>query len=104
MPRHRMGSVLTGCVLLLAAGRAGAAGQPAAGQPAAGQPVTVQSRDFVQTAAATSMGGALRLENVQVADTGETAAFALERFQVFADDAEITVHGDGGRTTRLPAP
>ncbi len=28
----------------------------------------------------------------------------LERFQVFADDAEITLHGDGGRTTVLPAP
>jgi hypothetical protein len=99
MPRARSGSIpgsilMTSCVLLLAAGQAGAAGQP----------ITLQSRDLVQAAAAAPVGGALRLENVQVAETGEAATFALERFQVFADDAEITLHGDGGRTTVLPAP
>jgi hypothetical protein len=99
MPRFRAGSIL--CVLLLAAGRA-RAGQPV--NQAINQAVTVQSRDFVQLAAAAPVGGTLRLENVQVAETGEAATFALERFQVFADDAEITLHGDGGRTTVLPAP
>ena len=93
MPRHRIGSVLAGCALLLAAGRA----------VAASQPVTVQSRDFVKAAADSPVGGALRLTNVEVVDTGEAAAFVLERFQVFADDAEIVVHGSGN-TTRLPAP
>ncbi len=102
MPRNRIRSVLAGCALLLAAGKALAAGQPA-GQPA-GVAVTVQSRDFAAVAAAAPVGGTLRLTNVQVADTGEAAAFALERFQVFADDAEITIHGVGGQTTVLPAP
>jgi len=98
MPRNRFLSVLAGCGLLLAAGQALAAGQPA------DQPATVQSRDFVKSAADAPVGGALRLTDVEVADTGEAATFALERFQVFADDAEITIHGAGGRKTVLPAP
>ena len=62
------------------------------------------SGDFGRVAKAVPMDGALRLENVEVAETGEAAAFDLERFQVFASDAEITIHGEGGETTRQPAP
>jgi hypothetical protein len=62
------------------------------------------SYQLAQAVKSTPVGGALRLEGVQVADSGETTAFALERFEVFASDAEITVHGDGGKTTVYPAP
>jgi hypothetical protein len=63
----------------------------------------VQSRDFAATAGGLAAGARLRLEGVQVADTGEAAAFDLERFEVFAKDAKITVHGDQGDRV-LPAP
>jgi Metallo-peptidase family M12 len=92
-------SILMGCVLLVSGQMATAGRMEAAGAPAA-----VQSRDLVQAAAAAPVGGALRLENVQVGDTEERAAFVLERFQVFASDAQITLHGEGGQTTVLPAP
>lgn len=65
---------------------------------------TFGSFELLRAAASTPTGGSLRLEDVQVADTGETTAFALERFEVFASDATITVHGDGGLSTVLPAP
>lgn len=83
-------TILTGSILLLAADAA-----------VAGDlllPV-VQSRDL----AAMPVGGRLMLRDVQVADTGEPAEFVLERFQVFAADAEITIHGDPGEEV-LPAP
>lgn len=81
-------------VLALAALPAGAAGS---------LPV-LRSQDFAGTAASITSGARLRLEGVQVADTGEAAAFDLERFEVFAKDARITVHGDtGDRVLRAPA-
>lgn len=89
-------ALLTCAVLLLAAGPVLAAGS--AGLP------SFQSHEVARAAALTPVGGALRLESVQVPDQGETAAFVLERFQVFAEDAEITVHGKGGKATVLPAP
>ena len=70
--------VLAGCAALLAAGPVRAAG-PAL--PA------VESRDFAATAARLAVGSRLRLENVQVANSGETRALVLERFEVFAQDA-----------------
>jgi hypothetical protein len=81
---HRIvtGTMLAGCALLLAAGPVGA----------------VESRDFARAAAAARVGAGLRLENVQVADTGEARAFVLERFQVFASDAKVTIHGRRGQT------
>ena len=82
----------TGGVLLLLAAPVGA------------EPVRWESRDFPRAAAATPVGGQVRLENVLVAENGEPAAFVLERFQVFTEDARITVHGDGGVETVLPAP
>ena len=90
-----MQSILAGCVLLLAGGRVAVA------EP---REITIESRDFPRMAAGAPVGAGLRLENVQVADTGETAAFVLQRFQVFADDAQITIHGKGGATKVLPAP
>ena len=88
-------SILAGCVLLLAGGQAAMA------EP---REITIESRSFPRMAAGAPVGAGVRLENVQVADTGETAAFVLQRFQVFADDATITVHGPGGATKVLPAP
>ena len=43
------------------------------------------------------------MANVQRADTGESAAFVLERFEVFTADATITVHGAHGEEV-LPPP
>jgi hypothetical protein len=63
----------------------------------------MESRDFEAQAANVAMGGALRLEGVQRPDAGEPAAFVLERFSVFTDDARIIVHGPAGETI-LPAP
>jgi hypothetical protein len=83
-----------GLLLLAAAGPARAAGPELPG---------VQSRDFALTAARLAVGARLRLENVQVAGTGEARTLVLERFEVFADDAVITVHGDTGDRV-LPAP
>lgn len=89
-------SILMGCALLSAGVPAWAAGRAAA------LPV-VESRNLARAAAAAPMGGRLRVENVERADTGEAAAFVLERFQVFAADAEITVHGAQGKKV-LPPP
>ncbi|HEY4589099.1 MAG TPA: hypothetical protein VII86_07715, partial [Thermoanaerobaculia bacterium] len=63
--------------------------------PAGGPPV-LQTQDFAGAAAGVAAGAHLQVEGVQVADTGEAAAFDLERFEVFAQDAKITVHGDSG--------
>jgi hypothetical protein len=86
--------IVTGAALL-AAGPLRAA--------SAALPVT-QSQDFVRAASQVAVGSSLRLENVQVADTGEPQTLVLERFEVFARDAKITVHGEAGQTTVLPAP
>jgi hypothetical protein len=89
-------SILMGCALL-------AAGMPAwAAEGAAALPV-IQSRELAKAAAAAPLGGRLRVESVERADTGETAAFVLERFQVFAADTKVTVHGAHGDQV-LPAP
>jgi hypothetical protein len=86
--------VLAGCAVLLAAGPARAA--------APALPV-VESRDFVGMAPRLAAGSRLRLESLQVANTGESRTLVLERFEVFAKDAKITIHGDGGDKV-LPAP
>ncbi len=50
-----------------------------------------------------AMGERLRIAGVEVPATGETLAFEVERFEVFAPDARIIVHElDGGH--RLPRP
>lgn len=86
--------ILAGCALLLAAGPAGAAGP--------GTPV-VESRDFARAAKAVQVGSSLRVRNLRVPESGETAALELKRVEVFAPGARITVHGDGGDQV-LPAP
>ena len=88
-------SILAGCALLLAASPTVAA---------SGGSWIVESRDFSRQAAKAALGAKLHVDNVEVADTGEAASFALERFQVFADDAKITIHGAGGTAKVLPAP
>ena len=89
--------ILAGCAFVLAAGPARAAAPPA------DLPV-VQSRDFTATAPGVAGGGRLRLEGVRIADAEETEAFDLERFEVFAQGATITVHGDAGdQVLRAPA-
>ncbi len=88
-------TILAACALLIAATPA------AAVEPRA---MSIESRDFSQRAAGAPVGAELRLENVQVADTGGAAAFVLERFQVFADDAKIILHGEDGATEEVPAP
>src|ERR1700712_4994169 len=88
--------IVTGAALLTAAGPARAAGSAAA-LP------SIDSGDFARTAATVAVGARLRLENAQMTDTGETAALVLERFEGFASDARIVVHGEGGDQV-LPAP
>jgi hypothetical protein len=88
--------IVTGAALLAVAGPARAAGSAAA-LP------SIDSGDFARTAATVAVGARLRLENAQMTDTGETAALVLERFEVFASDAKIVVHGEGGDQV-LPAP
>src|SRR5690242_20644628 len=88
------GMILAGWALL-------AAGQVqetwAAGHPA------VRSADFARTAASTPVGSRLRLDDVAVSDDAPVA-FELERFQVFAENAEIAVHVQGGGVRKLKAP
>lgn len=62
-----------------------------------------ESGALAEAVLATAPGGGFLLDNVQVAGTGETSAFVLERFEVFTSDAVIIVHGDEGET-HLPAP
>jgi Metallo-peptidase family M12 len=93
--------LLASCVFALAAAQVRAAGPARELLP---DPPKVQSRDFAATAAAMAAGARLRLEDVRIAETGEPAAFDLERFEVFAPGARITVHGDAGdRVLRAPA-
>jgi metallopeptidase family M12-like protein/VCBS repeat protein len=82
-----------GVLLLSFAGPVSAAGSG---------PATFASRDLGRAARVTPVGGKVRLADVQ-AELGEPASLLLERFAVFADDAEIVVHEDGGETV-LPAP
>ena len=94
MQRNWERSILMGCALLVASVPAWAA--------EAALPV-IQSRDLAGLAKAAKLEGKLRVENVHYAETGEPAAFVLERFEVFTADARITVHGPDGEEV-LPPP
>jgi hypothetical protein len=84
------GMVVSGCALLAAGSFQGVWAVP--------------SGDFVHAAAATPVGARLRLDGVAAPDGGAPVAFDLERFQVFAEDAEIVVHGaNGARRMAVPA-
>lgn len=98
MHRNWERSIVMGCILLTASVPAWAAGKRAA----VVQKVW-EGRDLAKAAAAAPMGSRLRVANVEKADTGETVAFALERFEVFTADAMVTVHGDHGNEV-LPPP
>lgn len=62
-----------------------------------------ESRALAKAVASTASGGRFLLRGIEVAGTDETAALALERFDVFTSDAVIVVHDDEGET-RLRAP
>ena len=102
MHRNCKRSILMGCVLLTA-------GVPtwAAGRRTAAVLPAIDSRNLARAVAAAPVGSRLRVENVEKADTGgntgETAAFVLERFEVFTADARVTVHGAHGDEV-LPPP
>ena len=82
--------------LMAAAAPAGAAASGGAQLP------VVDSRDFAGAAKTAAVGSRLRLENVAVSDA-EPAALVLERFEVFAKGATVTLHGVGGDRV-VPAP
>ncbi len=63
----------------------------------------VASLDLESTALALPLAGTLRLEGFQLEAEGPPAALELERFQVFAPDARVVLHG-AERDTYLPAP
>ncbi|MEA2604236.1 MAG: hypothetical protein QOF89_5228 [Acidobacteriota bacterium] len=94
-------TIVIGWILLMAGVPTWAAGRRAG----AGLPVlpAIDSRNLAKAAAAAPLGSRLRVENVENAETGETAAFVLERFEVFTADAKITVHGAHGDEV-LPPP
>lgn len=98
MHRNWERSIVMGCILLTA-------GVPAwaAGKRAAVVQTVRESRNLAKAAAAVPMGSRLRVANIEKADTGETAVFMLERFEVFTADATVTVHGDHGDEV-LPLP
>lgn len=85
------------CVTVgLASGPARAAASGGAGLP------VIDSRDFAAAAKTAAVGSRLRLENVAVSDA-DPAALVLERFEVFAQGATVTLHGAGGDRV-IPAP
>jgi hypothetical protein len=78
---------------------------PALAGAAPADPATrVASALFQKSAAGIPVGGRLHLENLQADDSSQPLAFDLQRFEVFAADAEITIHGKGGQETKQPAP
>ncbi|HEV2852119.1 MAG TPA: M12 family metallo-peptidase [Thermoanaerobaculia bacterium] len=98
MQRNWERSIVMSCVLLAAGVPAWAAGRTRTSVP------VIDSRNLAKAAAvAPAPGRRVRIENVQKGDTGEAAAFVLERFQVFAPEAKITVHGPHGDQI-LPPP
>ncbi len=91
MHRNWERSILMGFVLL------------AAGVPASAAVPVVKSRNLARAAAMAPVAGKrVRLEGIRKAGTGETAAFELERFEVFTPDAKVTVHGPHGDEVLLP--
>ena len=82
-------------LLLLPATRALAAPAPLA---------DVASDRLATVAAAAAVGQRLRVLGIEVPSTSETLALDVERFEVFAPDAEIVVHGESGvRRRQVPA-
>jgi hypothetical protein len=87
---------LAGMTLLSVCGAAASGGAELPALPA------VDSRDFAGAAKTAAVGSRLRLENVAVSDA-DPAALVLERFEVFAQGATVTLHGAQGDRV-VPAP
>jgi hypothetical protein len=65
------------------------------------QPVALDGPDLARAAHRVVPGGALE---VSLGLGSEPARLELERFSVFEPGAVVTIHGDGGRVERRPAP
>lgn len=78
-------------------------GLPADAQQRATAPSFAAS-ELAQAVASVRPGGRLRLSDVEEEGSSRTSTFLLERFEVFAPDATITIHGKGGSARVLPAP
>ncbi|HET9767937.1 MAG TPA: hypothetical protein VFS60_13860, partial [Thermoanaerobaculia bacterium] len=63
----------------------------------------VAGADLATVATATRVGDRLQVTEVELPATSETLALDVERFEVFAPDAAIVVHGADG-VQELPAP
>ncbi|MFL6196785.1 MAG: M12 family metallo-peptidase [Thermoanaerobaculia bacterium] len=87
--------LLTGCALLMTVPLAGAETMTKGG------PV-LESREFGR-ATAVAVGSPLRVVKVKAPDAGQDEAFQLERFDVFAPGAKVTLHGrNGARVVDAP--
>jgi hypothetical protein len=71
--------------------------------PAAARLPNLAASELSARAAELPIGVQARINHLEVSDTAETVDLVLERFEVFAPDAEIVVHASG-RERRLPAP
>lgn len=92
---------LAGVLLVTLTASAGRAAKEAATGDT--ERLRVESSSLATAVRVLEAGRKLRIAAVNVPATSETLAFDVERFEVFAPDAEIVVHGkDGDR--RLPRP
>lgn len=76
---------------------------PAAASAAVASPSQVAGARLATVAASTHTGDHLRVTEVELPATSEVLALDVQRFDVFAPDAEIVIHGAAG-TVKLPAP
>src|ERR1044072_7750515 len=102
---HRQGITMTQQLrrLLPAAFLIAAIAAPAAHLTAATAQPRIAASTLHSFAATTAVGDRVTVTDVDLPATSETLALDVERFEVFAPDAEIVVHGASGVTT-LPAP
>lgn len=70
---------------------------------AGAEPTQVAGAELAAGAAATRVGDRLRVTEIELPATSEVVALDVQRFEVFAPDAEIVVHGASG-AVKLPAP
>jgi hypothetical protein len=97
MYRNWERSIVMGCVLM-------AAGLPAFASGKATAVPVVKSRNLARAAAVAPVAGKrVRLEGIRKAGTAETAAFDLQRFEVFTPGATVTVHGPQGDEVLPPS-
>ena len=72
--------------------------------PAAARLPSLAAAELSSRAAELPVGVQARVNQLEVEGTGEGVDLVLERFEVFAPDAELVIHGAGGHERRLPAP